>query len=136
MSREKKLSSLWREDCHCHYCGRPTWCQREGGDGPHLEQATLDHIILYSLIKNMGKEALGVNGKYTRANMVIACRRCNWSRHTLEYKVFKSMVKPDAEMTEADWQAIEKVKKEHKAIRGQWFKYWGQMKRHGIESPP
>lgn len=136
MSREKKLRSMFRENNHCHYCGRPTWhLKLSTTQGPYLEQATLDHIVLYSMIKNLGKEAAGVTGKYTRTNMVIACRRCNWSRQTLEYETFKAMVKPDAEMTEDDWDAITELKKQHKRIRGQWFAYWGRLKKYGVDLP-
>ncbi len=134
MSREKKMNSLWKEDCHCHYCGRPTWCMRLGMAGKPMEQATLDHIILYSQIRKGPKELKEeLGGKWTRNNLVLACRRCNWARFTLPYEDFKRMVKPDAEMTEADWQAIEDLKKEKKKERGRWLAYWGRMKKCGVD---
>lgn len=135
MSREKKMNSLYKEDCHCHYCGRPTWCARLGMSGEEMEQATLDHIILYSQVKADRELRKQVGGCYTRNNMVIACKRCNWSRQTLKYEVFKGMVRPDAEMTKDDWRGIENYKKAKKKQRGRWFEYWGRMKKYGIEHP-
>ncbi len=133
MSREKKMVSLFNEDCHCHYCGRPTWCMRLGMEGDPMEQTTLDHIILYSQVRRDPEMRKKTGGVYTRNNMVIACKRCNWARHILPYEDFKRMVKPDAEMTEADWQAIEDLKKQRKKERGEWLAYWGRLRKYGVD---
>lgn len=76
-NRELKLK-LHAADCHCHWCGKPTFIRNiKNGIIPN-DEATIDHIIsrfsIFRWVQTGG------------SRKVLSCYECNYTRSLKEHK--------------------------------------------------